>query len=326
MANRYSVTAWLAAAAALLALGGCAKETSGTLQGYIEGEFLYMAPVAGGVLDNLAVEQGDAATSGQVLFTMNATRELAAVREGEMKLSQGRLLVEDARLGKRPTEIAALEAQLRQGEAARTLASKTLERQQKLFNDRILSAEELDKARSDERQKHQEVERVRAELATAQQGQRTHQVEAAESSVQALTAALQQAQWNLDQTTQTAPQAGQVFDTYFRPGEVVPAGRPVVALLPPERVKARAFIAQSQLAKLSVGTSASVSTDGAATASTGWVSFISPQSEYTPPVIYSRDMRQKLSYMIEISFAPEDAVRYHPGQPVDVRIPGIAHE
>ena len=52
---------------------------------------------------------------------------------------------------------------------------------------------------------------------------------------------------------------------------------------------------------------------------TGKVNFISPQAEYTPPVIYSRDSRAKLVFMVEIVFDPQTAANLHPGQPVDVQ-------
>lgn len=308
--------------AAALALAGCKEPAPTAMQGYAEGEYVYLSPAAPGYLEKLAVEQGDHVTSGQLVFVMDADRERAALRESEMKLQQARALLDDARLGKRPSEIAALEAQIKQNEAALLLASKTLERQQKLFNDRVISAEELDRARSDARQRQQQVNQARSDLATAEQGQRTHQVEAAQASVDAQAAAMAQARWNLDQTTRTAPAAALVFDTYFRPGEWVAAGRPVVALLPPERMKVRVFVPEAGLSALNVGAAATIQRDGAGPLA-GTVSFISPQAEFTPPVIYSREMRQKLSYMVEISLPPDSARELHPGQPVDVTIEGL---
>jgi HlyD family secretion protein len=62
-----------------------------------------------------------------------------------------------------------------------------------------------------------------------------------------------------------------------------------------------------------------VSLDGANAPVVGTVSFVSPEAEYTPPVIYSRESRSKLVFMIELRFEPDVAAKLHPGQPVDVR-------
>ena len=310
-------------ALAALALAGCKEKPPTSLQGYVEGEYLYLAPLTAGYLESLSVEQGDEVTSGKVLFAMDATREKAALAEAEQKLQQAEALLEDARLGKRPTEIAALEAQLRQNQAALELAAKVSARQQKLSEDKLIPTEELDRARADAQQKQQAVNQLKSDLATADLGQRTHQVQAAESNMRAVEASVKQARWNLEQTTQTAPATGQIFDTYFRPGEMVGAGKPVVSLLPPERVRVRVFVSEGQRAAVKAGSRATVRADGLADTLTGSVSFISPHLEYTPPVIYSREMRQKLATMVEISFPPESARRLSPGQPVEVNIEGV---
>ncbi|HEV3409112.1 MAG TPA: HlyD family efflux transporter periplasmic adaptor subunit, partial [Chthoniobacterales bacterium] len=101
-------------------------------------------------------------------------------------------------------------------------------------------------------------------------------------------------------------------------GEWVPAGRPIVALLPPENIKVRAFVPETRIGTLRVGGEARVSVDGVGNPYPGRISYISPRAEYTPPVIYSRESREKLVFMVELRFDPEIAARLHPGQPVDV--------
>jgi HlyD family secretion protein len=124
----------------------------------------------------------------------------------------------------------------------------------------------------------------------------------------------------LSQKRQNAPQAGLVFDTLFRPGEWVPSGRPVVALLPPGNIKVRAFVPETEIGTVRVGYGARVHVDGVDQPLAGRVGFISPKAEYTPPVIYSRETREKLVFMIEILFDPAAGAKLHPGQPVDVEL------
>ena len=136
----------------------------------------------------------------------------------------------------------AIEAQLRQAQAALALSQEEFSRQEKLFASGAITPQSLDRARAARDQDRQRVAQLEAELKTAQLGGRSDQIIAAEANVRALEAALAKAQWNLSQKRQAAPQAGLVFDTLYRPGEWVAAGRPVVVLLPPQNIKVRAFV------------------------------------------------------------------------------------
>src|SRR5205814_3333187 len=106
--------------------------------------------------------------------------------------------------------------------------------------------------------------------------------------------------------------------TLFREGEWVAAGKPVAMLLPPPNIKVRAFVPETKVGALRVGEEARVTVDGLPAPFAGRISYISPRAEYTPPVIYSRESRAKLVFMIESVFDPDVSAGLHPGQPVDV--------
>jgi HlyD family secretion protein len=112
---------------------------------------------------------------------------------------------------------------------------------------------------------------------------------------------------------------GQATDVVYRQGDWVAAGSPVVVLLPPANLKVRAFVSEAIVGKLHTGDKASVTVDGVGAPYEGSISYIAPRAEYTPPVIYSQKMREKFVFLVELRFAPETAVKLHPGQPVDVR-------
>jgi HlyD family secretion protein len=288
------------------------------VQGYVEGDFVYVASPLAGALEKLSVHRGAQVDAGAPLFALESAAETAAWDEAARRIEEAESRLTDARKGLRPTEIEALEAQLKQAQAALVLASIELARQTELAATKAVAARELDKARSDRDQDRSRVVQLEADLKTAQLGSRTDQIAAAEANVQALRAALAKAEWDLGQKRQQAPVAALVFDTLYREGEWVPASRPVVSLLPPANIKVRAFVPEPRIAKIQIGDAARVSVDGAGEFA-GKVSFISPRAEFTPPVIYSQESRSKLVFMIEIVFAPEVAASLHPGQPVDVR-------
>jgi len=109
-----------------------------------------------------------------------------------------------------------------------------------------------------------------------------------------------------------------VEQIYYRPGEMVPSGRPVLALLPPGNIKVRFFVPETVLPNIAYGDTARISCDGCAKDLTARVSFIARQSEFTPPVIYSLEERSKLVYMVEA--LPQQPSGLRVGQPVDVTL------
>ncbi|MHC1730074.1 MAG: HlyD family secretion protein [Syntrophobacteraceae bacterium] len=303
-----------------LVFTGCSRPASNQYQGYVEGEFVYVSSPLAGTLETLSVKRGDHVNAGDPLFALENTPEKAARDEAERRLTQARANLEDARKGKRPSEIQSVEAQLKLARAALLLSEKELARQEKLARIQGASSEQdLDKARSVREQEGQRVAQLEADLKTARLGSRTDLIAASEANVRALEATLAKAEWDLAQKARATPQAGLVFNTIYRQGEWVAAGRPVVALLPPRNIKVRAFVPETRVGLIRPGDSISVVVDGMRDPLVGKVSFISPQAEYTPPVIYSRESRSKLVFMIEAVFDPETAVNLHPGQPVDVR-------
>jgi HlyD family secretion protein len=300
-------------------LSGCNSPAPNRVQGYVEGEFVYLASPVAGELKSLRVLRGMQAKTGDIVFELDRSPERAMRDEAQQRLVQARANLEDMKKGKRPTEVESVEAQLRQAQDALIFSEKDLARQEELLPRKATAAQDVDRARSGRDQNRQRVSQVKADLETARLGARTDQIAAAEANIQAMQAALSRAEWDLSQKSRISPQAGLVFDTFFREGEWVAAGRPVVALLPPENIKVRAFVPETWIGKIHSGDNVQVFADGLRQPLIGKVSFISPSVEFTPPVIYSRETRDKLVFMIEAIFDGKTSAALHPGQPVDVQ-------
>ena len=298
-------------------LAGCGPSDSDRVQGYVEGEYVYVAAPLAGALETLNVQRGAEVKVGDPLFALDDTPERAARDEAERKAAQARADWEDLTKGKRPSEIESIEAQLGQARAALVVSEKELARQQRLTASNATARQDLEQALSARDQDRERVARLDADLTTARLpalrpgggggGQRPRDGGGAgEGGMEPA------------QKQQAAPQAGVVFDTLYWPGEWVPAEHPVVVLLPPERIKVRAFVPETRVGGIHIGQTVRVIVDGVAAPYVGRVTFLSPQAEYTPPVIYSRESRAKLVFMIEARFDPATAATMHPGQPVDV--------
>ncbi len=219
--------------------------------------------------------------------------------------------------GPRP---APLEAQLQQAQANLKLAGDQLARREQLGGAHVISKEELDQANMQRDADQAQVDQLTSDLETAKLGGREDAIHAARAAVESQKAALDKASWSFDQKQQFAPTNAFVQDTLYRQGEYVAAGNPVVVLLPPENLRVRFFVPQAVLPQIKAGETVKVSFDGGKHAYTATINYISTQNEFTPPVIYNRENRAKLVYMIEAKFSPADAADLRPGQPVDVEI------
>jgi HlyD family secretion protein len=303
----------------LLLSPGCTPPPSGAFQGYIEAEYVYAASPIAGTLQSLSVARGQSVDTASPLFTLEHSSELATQHEAEHRLAQARANLADLRKGRRPSEIAALEAQLQHARQALKLAQAELDRRVELLDKRVIAPEEFERAETQRDLDQARVTQVLAELETAQLGARPDEILATEAQLEALSAALDRAQWAVDQKQVHAPTNGVIHDTLYRPGEFVAAGYPVVVLLPPTNLKVRFFVPQDQLPALQPGQTVSVHADGAPQSYTAAISYISTEAEFTPPVIYSRDTRSKLIYMVEAIFPTNVSHQLRPGQPVEVR-------
>lgn len=305
-------------------LAGCKPPAPDHLQGYIEGEFIYVSSPLPGKLVDLKVKRGATVETGQELFALEDVSEQNSLEEAERRLAQARASLADLKKGARPSEVASIEARVEQARVALKLSEQEVARQEELLDvPGGTTRQEVDRAHAARDQDARRVSQVEAELATAKLGAREDQIAAAEENVRALEAGLAQAEWAVGQKRRSAPKSGEIFDTMYREGEWIAAGHPVVVVLPPANTKLRFFLPETRLGALQVGDSIKVAIDGTNDLASATVSFISPRAEYTPPVIYSRENRAKLVFLVEATFAPEVASRLHPGQPVDVKLAGM---
>jgi HlyD family secretion protein len=217
----------------------------------------------------------------------------------------------------RPEEIAVLEAQESRAKAAIEQSQPELERAQELLKrgfaphsrvEQAIAALERDKASLAE---------IERQISVGKLKSRSEDIAAAKTVVEQARSRLASAETRRHQRSVRAPADGTVQEIFYRQGEVVPTGRPVLSLLPPGNMKVRFFVPQSQFPNLKAGSQIAVSCDGCANGMKATVFFLSTQAEFTPPVIFSREERQKLVFRIEAR--PLQPELLHVGQPVSVR-------
>lgn len=258
----------------------CTQAPSGVMQGYGEADYVYLSSQDAGIVGELLVREGDTVQAGAPVFRMDAERLGYAAQSA----SAQRAAAADA---------------IRTAQSNAVLAQRNYSRGAELFRRGFYPRARLDS------------DRASLDAANAQLAQARGQASAAGADT-----AL--ARERVNDTAGQAPAAGTIEQIFHRPGEVVAAGQPIVALLPPANMKVRFFAPEALLARLPVGARVAISCDGCAANLTGRVSFVAQQPQFTPPVIYSLDQREKLVFLVEAR--PDNPSAIRPGVPVDVRI------
>lgn len=324
-ATRRAARSWWAAAPAAVIgaalLSACSEKAPPSWQGYVEGEFVSVASPFAGRLDRLSVQRGQQVASGAPLFALEAEDERAARQQAEEQMRAAESQLADLQTGKRVPEVDVNRAQLAQAQAAAARSAAQRKRDEAQYAIGGIALAQLEDSRATAATDAARVRELQRDIDVALLPGRTAQQAAQQAQVAAARAALAQAEWKLSRKTVGATQAGLVYDTPFRLGDWVPAGSPVVRLLPPGNVKVRFYVPETVVGAFKQGETVRVRCDGCAAPVAATISYIANQAEYTPPVIYSNETRRKLVFLVEARPAPADAPKLHPGQPVEVARP-----
>lgn len=261
-------------------LVGCSSNDRGTAQGYIEGLLTYISSSTSGYLDDLDVEKGRQVSAGNFLFKLNPQPENHAYEAALTDLQQEKANKQDI--------LAKLQ-----------FAEQTLTRNKALYAKRVLQKSALDQAQADR-------DALVAQIAQS------------DALIRGKDAQLASSAWILSQKEVKAPKKGVIYDVYFRTGEYVDTNQPVLSILSPNDIKIIFYVEQPMLSALRLGGAIKAACDGCEWVQ-GKISFISPQAEYTPPLIFSNDTNSKLVYRIEAVFDKNKNISLHPGQPVTVK-------
>lgn len=307
-----------AVVALALLLSACDPPTAQPWSGYAEGDYVYVAAPLGGRLEQLPVRAGDAVRQGAPLFALEAQAEQAALSEAQARVRASEAQAENAAKGRRPQELAVIRAQLAQAQAQAALARSAWARENELVGRGFVSAAQLDSATATLQQAEARVAELASNLRVALLPAREDERSAARAQTDSAREVVRQSEWRVGQKQQVAPADAEVSEVFFRQGEYVAAGQPVLALLPAGAVKARFYVPEDQRASVALGQRVQVSCDGCGKPVAARVSRIATAPEFTPPVIYSNAQRARLVYLVEARPEPADAQWLRPGQPLDV--------
>lgn len=295
-----------AGVAAWLLFGSSKRERH--LSGYIEGENLFLSSPIAGTVGSITAVEGTRVGGGQQLFTIDPATLSAQGEQAQANVAAAQ------------TQIAAAEATARQSQAEVAAAAAEAERARsdlaRLESVRrddaaAVAGKDLDAARAALRE-------ANARVASAQRtaDSRRAQVAAARAQAAGAQGGRREVQIQVNQLSPIAPAAARVEKVFYQPGEWVSANQPIVSLLPDNKVKVRFYVPEQEIARYRPGRSVRFSCDGCGSGLTATIRYVSPRPEFTPPIIYSRDSRDRLVFMVEAY--PKRPADLQPGLPVDV--------
>jgi HlyD family secretion protein len=286
------------------------------LSGYVEGEALYVAASSAGPVSTVSVQRGQRVAAGQPLFALDAAQLVAARDQAASQAQAAEAQAQDAAKGQRPDELAVYDAQRAAAAAALAQAQADYNRVAPLAASGIYAPARLDQVRAALKTAQANVRTVEQQRRVGTLGARPDAIRAAQSQAAAARDQLAVAQDRLDQISPKAPASALVQDVFYQAGEWAAANQPVVALLPDDRVRLRFYVPQAEVAFYRPGARIAFSCDGCEAGLGARINFVSPRAEFTPPVIYSRDARDRLVFLVEAM--PDHPADLSPGLPVDV--------
>jgi len=292
------------------------------IAGYVEGEYVRLGPIDTARIERIDVRRGDRVEAGKAVAALETTDAENAVRESEARLVQAQAQLDNLRSGKRPEEIAVIEANLASAKAQQREAERALDRRQDLLRRGVSTQADFDQAETARDVAAASVRQNAANLDVARLPARPDEIKASENAVEQAKAALAQARWRLSQRQLVAPSAGRISDVLRRVGELAGPSTPVLLMLPDGAAKLMLYVPEVRISGVTTGMKLDVRCDGCAPGLSATVTYVSPEPEFTPPVIYSAQTRQKLVYLVEAR--PDGGLQsaLQPGQIVDVMLRG----
>jgi len=293
--------------------------TGYVFNGYVEVDYVYVAPSNAGRIASISVSEGERISEGQQVFTLDSTQQRAALAAAEARVKVAAANLENLQTGRRVKEIAVIHAELLRAEAEETLAAGNFERSEKLSVRGDVAKARVDADRAAFASAQAQVAQLKAQLEVAELPARDAQQIAASAGLDAADAEADAARVAFENQTILAPVSGSVEKVYFEAGEVAGAGTPVFSILPDDSLRAIFFVPEPDRAEIRIGDTLELTCDACLDRLQATVLRLDSSPQYTPPIIYSRAERGRLVFRAEAKI--DDGTGLLPGQPISLEIP-----
>lgn len=304
-----------------LALSGCPEqETDLQLPGYIEADVTSVASPVSGTMAQMGVKEGQSVKPGDMLYVLESQQEKARLAEAQAKKAQAEAQTKNLSKGARQAELESLRAKLRYAKAQLAQAESNLRKSESLLKKGFISEAQVDNDRTNVSLAEAQVEDARAALRMAKEGARSDEQLAAAAQASAAQAGVAQVEWLLQQKQVSAPVGGVVQELYIRQGEFSAAGSTVLTILHTGSLRVRFFVPNDLRPKFMPGATVPVVISGCDQPVQATISRVSARPEYTQPMMFSHELRDRLSFLTEARLAAPAGCTAPPGTPVGVKV------
>ncbi len=284
--------------------------------GYVEDDYVYAAAPTAGTIASIAVSEGQLVRKGDVLFVLETSQQQAQYDAAKARADAADATLQNLQTGSRQEEIAVTQAQLDKAKADLSLAQQNLARTQDLFDRGLTPVANLDQSKATAQAAQAAVDQLEAQLKVSRLPARDAQVIAAEANLAAAKADAATARAALDNRSVVAPEDARIEKLFFSAGEVAGAGVPVASLSGAAAMKVIFYVNEADRQQFALGQQVSVTCDGCAAGLMATISHFASDPQFTPPIIYSRDERNRLVFETEAVLTEQNGIL--PGQPVSI--------
>ena len=308
-----SVWDWIIGAVVAV-VPGLGPDEPPVYNGYLEADYIYVAPLSAGRIVAIAAGEGEQVRAGQVLVTLEDSAQKAGLQAAEAGVAQAGANLDNLMTGGRADEIAVIAASLHRAEADRALAEANFARTRQLAVQGQVSAARVDQDRTAVAAAQAAVEQLQAQLTVAGLPARDAQRVAAEAALAVARAGAEGARISLADRVLRAPVSGVVERRFYAAGEVAGSGAPVLAIFQPDRLRVIFYLPQAERSGFRLGEVLAMACDGCPAGISARIVLMASEPQYTPPILYSRDERGRLVFRAEAQVS--GAAGLLPGQPV----------
>lgn len=311
-----------AAALAVIAVNNRKKPEPESLKvsGAIEVTSVVLSFKVGGRLAERLVDEGQTVTAGQVVGRLEDAelKEEHQSRSAEERASKAALA--DLEAGSRREEITQAEASVARMKADAERLARDAARSEELYRREVIPLKDLESARAARDASAAALRESEQRLKLLRIGPRPDAVRQARARAESASAVKALAGTRLSQSILVSPLSGLVLSKHVEPGEMLPAGAPVLTVAKMDQAWLRGYIPESELGRIKLGQTARIKMDSWPGRSfEGRVSFIASEAEFTPKNVQTEKERVKLVYRIKITL-PNPQGELKPGMPADAVI------
>jgi HlyD family secretion protein len=288
--------------------------------GTIETVNVVLSSKTSGEIKELRINEGERVKIGDTVMIIDTETLQLQLKQQESGAEMSRAQLDLLRNGARKEDILLAESSLNQAQINFNQAKSDLERLQKLYQTQTITKKQYDDAASHFDLMNDQLSSAKENFSKIKNYARPEEIKQAEAKLNQSRASADLIKKNINDSYIVSPLNGIVVKKYFEVGETVSPMSSLVKISDLTNVELYIYVTELELGKIKLGQKAEVTVDAFKDKKfEGKVTYISPEAEFTPKNIQTKDERTKLVFAVKIEL-PNPDFELKSGMPADARI------